>query len=88
MSNTLPFLQGLVKRAACTILSQPCPMPLFGGARSPFLSPSSESEQLRQAVRFFREFSVFGGIECESERFQEKSETFRENVLGTSAQKV
>ena len=30
MSNTLPFLQGLVKRAACTILSQPCPMPLCG----------------------------------------------------------
>lgn len=41
MSNTLPFLQGLVKRAACTILSQPCPMPSCGetkkgGARSPF----------------------------------------------------
>ena len=86
MSNTLPFLQGLVKRAACTILSQPCPMPLCGGARSPFLSPCSE--QLSQVVRFFREFSVFWGIECESERFHAKSETFRENVLGTSAQKV
>ena len=72
MSNTLPFLQGLVKRAACTILS----------------SFFRSSEQLRQAVRFFREFSVFGGIECESERFHAKSETFRENVLGTSAQKV
>ena len=46
------------------------------------------SEQLRQVVRFFREFSVFWGIECESERFHAKSETFRENVLGTSAQKV
>lgn len=41
MSNTLPFLQGLVKRAACTILSLTCPMPSFGEtkkgeARSPF----------------------------------------------------
>lgn len=85
MSNTLPFLQGLVKRAACTILSQPL---MRRGEKSVLKSFFRSSEQLRQAVRFFREFSVFGGIECESERFQEKSETFRENVLGTSAQKV
>lgn len=41
MPDTLPFLQGRGKRAACPILSLTCPMPSFGEtqkgeARSPF----------------------------------------------------
>ena len=62
MSNTLPFLQGLVKRAACTILFAALSDALIRrGEKSVLKSFFRSSEQLRQAVRFFREFSVFWG---------------------------
>lgn len=66
MPDTLSFLQGRGKRAACPILSQTCSMPSCGetkkgGARSPLMKYFFQSsEQVRPGVRFFREFSDLG----------------------------